>query len=203
MTFNSRMLITMRKWKAASAICMFVGALICSATILSAQKSEKSNLSFSVVARSGPPARDIYGAKPCASENTHSIDCVVFHYYIRNVGDSALRNLRSTCGFSGITPEFQIAHNNWQALQGHTWVCTSNVAFETPILVGRTDEGEFTLSTLPPGFDTTPLRNPGAYRMRFVLRPKVCNASADGEKCIGSFKQLPASVSDEIDVRFE
>ncbi|MGC1645190.1 MAG: hypothetical protein WA741_05120 [Candidatus Sulfotelmatobacter sp.] len=157
--------------------------------------------SFEVAIRSGLPAKISPSTVGCAVATSASIDCAVFRYTIRNLGDRPVRNGTMTCSDSGITPEYQTDGGEWRPIRQIGWACLGNFYFETKVFSGDTAEGEFTLANLLPGYDTSPLRAPGEYRLRFTFWPSACIASPDASFCLmRPDKQLPV-VSNEVRVR--
>jgi len=136
--------------------------------------------------------------KGCAPETDGNIDCTVFHYIIRNLGDRAVRNGTLSCSNSGIVPEYSSASGDWKPVPQQMWVCSLNIYIQRPILPGGTLEGEFTLATLAPGYDTASLRAAGDYRLRFTFYPSACFASPDGSFCIQRPDHQPPAVSQEL-----
>lgn len=158
---------------------------------------------FEVAAHPGPTqlTKSSWTAAGCTGETKTSIECTVFHYTIRNIGDRPVRNATSSCGDSGITPEFSSAASDWKPVPRGFWICGRNFIFEREILPGGTVEGEFMLATLAPAYDTTPLRAAGEYRLRFTFWPQACIASPDASFCLlWPEKQSPV-VSQEITLR--
>ncbi|HEY6464507.1 MAG TPA: hypothetical protein VIY69_00865 [Candidatus Acidoferrales bacterium] len=134
----------------------------------------------------------------CAEEAHMTPDCAVFHYYIRNRGSQAVRNATLTCSNSGITPEYRLNGGEWRAIPQISWICSSNITIETPILSGQAIEGTFTLATLAPGYDTSGLGEPGEYAFRFTFWPAVCVASTDGSFCVVRPEKQPPFVSNVV-----
>ena len=66
-----------------------------------------------------------------------------------------------SCSGFGIGAEYQLGQGEWQPVLPDAWVCTANIYFETPILPGETAQGDFVLSTLAPGYNTSALRAAG------------------------------------------
>lgn len=156
--------------------------------------------SFDVVVRPGLPANPERSRSTagCNEVTSTTINCIVFHYSIGNLGDRAVRNGTTTCSFSGITPEYRPRGGEWKTIRSTGFNCLGNSYFETKILSGQTSEGEFTLATLLPTYDTTPLRTPGEYQLRFTFLPLACFASPDASFCLTRpQRQLPV-VSKEI-----
>jgi len=122
----------------------------------------------------------------CARDPGTSIECTVFHYAIRNLGDRPIRNGRFTCSDYSIVPEYRTDSGNWKQLESRLVACTANIFFETPILPGKAAEGDFTLRGLAPRFDTSPLYPAGDYEFHFRFHSQACFASPDGSFCIQS-----------------
>lgn len=135
----------------------------------------------------------------CAGNNT-TIDCTVFHFSIRNLGARPVRNATSSCS-DRIFPEYRFGGSEWKALPTILWSCTMNVLIETAILPGATFEGTFTLPTLAPGYDTTELRRPGTYNLRFKFWPQACIASPDGRLDLVCPERQPPTISNELTVQ--
>ncbi len=134
----------------------------------------------------------------CATDPGNSMECTVFHYAIRNLGDRPVRNGRFTCSDDSIIPEYRTNDGEWKQLQSRLMACNSNVYFETPILPGHTAEGDFTLGTLAPQFDTSPLYPNGKYEIRVHFQSSVCFASPDGSFDIQCPKEQTETISNVI-----
>src|SRR6478752_7057644 len=157
---------------------------------------------FEVSARQGPPpASSAKKSVDCTGDANASIDCIVFHYAIHNVGDRPIRHGGYSCSGFGITPEYRPAHGEWQPVPFPAWVCTANIFFEMPILPGKTAEGDFILSTLAPGYNTSVLRAAGDYSFRCYFWPNACFASPDGAFCLARPEKQEAVRSPELSVR--
>jgi|GEM_PF-3535477 len=156
--------------------------------------------SFRVEAAPGevPPA-SARGAAGCTPES-RTIDCTVFRYSIRNLGERAIRNGTFSCSDSDITPEFRRASREWKPVQTILWFCSANVFVQTPILPGESIKGTFTLPTLAPSYDTSMLREAGKYDFRFTFTPKACFASPDGRFCLQRPEHQPSILSNEVSV---
>ncbi|HKV93779.1 MAG TPA: hypothetical protein VJW20_14620 [Candidatus Angelobacter sp.] len=142
-------------------------------------------LTFDVSVRPGPPpASYAKTSVDCTGDASESIDCIVFHYAIHNLGRRPIRHGGFTCEGFGIGAEYRLVQGEWQPVLPNAWTCTANVYFETPILPGGTAEGDFVLSTLAPGFNTSALRAAGDYSFRFYFWPNACFASPDGTFCL-------------------
>lgn len=171
-------------------------------------------ISFNVVARSGPPPKDLPSDMKCEDGNA-TIDCVVFHAEVRNQSTQAVQWITYTCTGPGITPEYMTATGDWEKvsigfpddgmLVGNgvtrdlSYDCESNVSLTTPILPGEAVERDFTLSGVPP-FNTTPIRSPGEHHLRFVLYPYFCFASPDGSFCLTRPSETQPIPSPEITI---
>lgn len=129
-----------------------------------------------------------------------TIECTVFHYAIRNVGDRPVRNGRYTCSDFSIIPEYHADDGQWKQLQSRLQDCTANVYLETPILPGHTAEGDFTLGSLAPEFDTSLLHPAGKYEIRVRFESSACFASPDGSFCLQTPKDQTVVVSNEITI---
>jgi hypothetical protein len=99
--------------------------------------------------------------------------------------------MRFSCGESNIFPEYNFESRRtfffdleWKTIPVVQFSCNETVLLWQSILPGATLEGTFTLATLVPGYDTSALRNPGAYSLRFKFSPKACIASPDGKFCL-------------------
>jgi hypothetical protein len=165
--------------------------------------------SFEVSARPSSPGNTVSGEAVvgCNEGTKITIDCIVFHYKIHNLGDRPVRNIVSVCGslvFLGITPEFRTA-SGWNPVPGiprqMPMVCTATFSAEAQIFPGGTNEGDFMFSTLDPGYDTTPLRSPGEHRLRFTFQPRACFASPDASFCLLRPEIQPPILSQEITVQ--
>jgi hypothetical protein len=137
----------------------------------------------------------------CTGDASASIDCIVFHYAIHNLGDRPVRHAGFSCSGYGITPEYRPANGEWQPVPSNAWVCTANIFFEMPILAGRASEQDFALSTLAPGYDTSVLRAAGDYSLRFTFWPNACFASPDGAFCLARPEKQEQVRSPEISIR--
>jgi hypothetical protein len=157
----------------------------------------KMSFSFDVVVTTDRPG----ATQACTAKDEASIDCIVFKYRIVNLGAGAIRYSTFSCSSSGIAPEYRDASGQWSTLPQPMWICNMNILVETPILPGGAAEGEFTLRTLAPAYDTTPLRPPGEHRLRFRFCPDACFASPDGRFCIASTTPQQPVLSPELTVR--
>ncbi|MGA8030585.1 MAG: hypothetical protein WB992_25860 [Bryobacteraceae bacterium] len=144
-------------------------------------------------------ARKHFGAS-CAKEPGTSIECTVFHYAIRNRGDRPVRNGRFSCSDFSIVPEYRMSDGEWKQLQSRLMACTANIYVETPILPEEAAEGNFTLSTLAPRFDTSPLYPAGKYEIRVRFHSSACFASSDGSFCIQSPKEQTVAISNVVTI---
>ena len=140
-----------------------------------------------------PEAQD--GRPSGCAEESASVDCAVFHYVIRNLGDRAIRNVTASCSDDSIRPEYRFASNLWKPIPYRLWWCSMNIAVERGILPGGTVEGTFTLRTLLPGYDTSSLQVPGEYQLRFTFYPVACIASPDAGFCLTPLQRAPAVTS--------
>jgi len=156
-------------------------------------------LAFEVSARRGPPPTSFAKKSvDCTGDASASIDCIVFHYAIHNLGDRPIRHGGDSCSGFGIIPEYRPPHGEWQPVPSNNWVCTANIFFETLILPGGTAEGDFVLSTLGPGYDASVLRAAGEYSFRFTFWPNACFASPDGSFCLARPEKQEAVRSPEL-----
>jgi hypothetical protein len=136
----------------------------------------------------------------CATDPGTSLECTVFHYAIRNLGNRPVRNGRFACSDYSIIPEYRTDHGEWKRLQSQLWGCTMNVYLETPIEPGEAIEGNFILSALAPRFDTSPLYAAGRYEIHFSFYSSVCFASPDGSFCIQSPREQTVTISNVVTV---
>jgi len=169
-------------------------------TVTSPEIQETGPLEFSieVAVSSGPPPNGVAG---CDSNQLPTIDCVVFHYVIRNRGSIAARYTTLSCSHSGIGPEYKIEDSGWKPVPQRQWICLRNVTIQTPLPPGALVEGDFTLSSLVPGYDPALLRNAGEHRLRFWFNPSACAASPDGSFCLTEVTRRQPVVSPEVVVR--
>jgi hypothetical protein len=137
----------------------------------------------------------------CAGQAGTSIECTVFHYSIRNLGDRPVRNTRSTCDDDSIVPEYRINEGRWKRLRPILHDCIATGFIVTPILPGEAAEGNFTISQLEQRFNTAPLYPAGEYHFRFYFQPSACIASPDGSFCLERPKDQPAVLSNEVKVK--
>lgn len=149
--------------------------------------------------RKAAEVRKRYSAS-CATDSATSIECTVFHYAIRNLADRPIRNGRFTCSDFSIIPEYRTNGSEWKQLHSRLRACTANAYFETPILPGAAVEGNFTLATLAPRFDTSPLHPAGKYEFRFRFHPSACWASPDGSFCIERPKEQTVVISNIVTI---
>lgn len=131
----------------------------------------------------------------CATDTGTSMECTVFHYAIRNLGDRPIRNSRWTCSDFSIWPEYRTDKGNWKHLESTFWSCNSNVPIETPIMPGEATEGNITLAALSWALDTSPMYPAGSYEIRFHFQTEACFASPDGTFCIQVPKKQPVVLS--------
>jgi len=136
----------------------------------------------------------------CATGPEISMECTVFHYGIRNLGDRPVRNGRYSCMDFSIIPEYRTSDGEWKQLQSRLASCTMNIYFETAILPGKAAEGDFTLRTLGPQYDTSPLYTAGRYEVRFGFHSSACFASSDGSFCIQSPREQIAVASNLVTI---
>jgi hypothetical protein len=136
----------------------------------------------------------------CATDPGTSIECTVFHYAIRNLGDRPVRNGRYACSDFSIIPEYRTDDGEWKQLKSQLQACTANVYIETPIKSGEAAEGEFILSGLPPRFDTSPLYPAGRYEIHSSFHSSACFASSDGSFCIQSPREQTVIMSNVITI---
>ena len=128
------------------------------------------------------------------------MECTVFHYAIRNLGDRPVRNGRFTCDDFSIIPQYRTNDGEWKQLESQLQTCTANVYFETPILPGQAIEGDFTLRALAPKFDTSPLYPEGKYQVRVSFHSSACFASSDGSFCVQQPKEQIAAISNVVTI---
>lgn len=136
-------------------------------------------------------------ANSCA-EKRASVDCVVFHYVIRNLGDRPVRNVTASCSDDSIRPEYRFEGSAWKPIPFRFWACGRNITVEREILLGGTLEGTFTLGTLLPGYETSSLQAPGEYQFRFTFYPAACIASLDASFCLTPLKRQPTVTSEVL-----
>lgn len=137
----------------------------------------------------------------CASGPDTSVECTVFRYAIRNLGDRPIRNGRMSCSDNSVSPEYRAGEGDWKHLQSRRFrTCLKNIYSETPILPGEAAEGDFTLSGLAPGFDTSTLYPAGTYEFRFDFQPSACWASPDGSFCLQRPIEQPVAKSNVITI---
>jgi hypothetical protein len=142
-----------------------------------------------------PPQRD----PTCAAANTN-VECIVFHYTIRNLADRPVRNTTFTCSDMSIQPEYRFEMGEWKSVPNTPWRCTANVMVESEILPGGALEGSFTLRNLRPGYDTSSLQAPGQYQFRFTFSPAACIASPDASFCLTRPEKQPMVFSKELEL---
>ena len=112
----------------------------------------------------------------CVTDPGTSVECTVFHYAIRNLGNRPVRNGRFSCSDYSIIPEYRTDDGEWKQLQSQLKACTANVYVETPIEPGEAAEGNFILNALAPFFDTSPLYAAGRYEIHFSFHSSACFA---------------------------
>lgn len=159
-------------------------------------------LGFEVIALPNPQGWSQSNPLPakCAGQAGTSIECTVFHYAIRNLGDRPVRNGRWTCEDYSIMPEYRTDGVEWKHLESELLGCTRNFIVETPILPGQIAEGTFTIPSLAPKFNTTSLYPAGAYVFRFRFQSIACIAAPDGSFCLVTPKEQPEVTSNEVTV---
>jgi len=160
-------------------------------------------LGFEISVTPEPQAADtrkLVGAS-CATDPGTSMECTVFLYAIRNLGDRPVRNGRYSCSDFSIIPEYRTNDGEWKQLQSRLMACTANIYVETPILPGQAVEGNFTLGALAPRFDTSQLYSAGKYEIRFRFHSSACFAAPDGSFCIQSPKEQTTVISNVVTVR--
>jgi hypothetical protein len=159
-------------------------------------------LGFEVSATPEPKAAEVrkqFGTR-CGTDRGTSIECTVFHYSIRNLGDRPVRNGRMTCSDFSIIPEYRMNNEEWKQLRSRLMACSANVFIETPILPGHAAEGNFTLGSLAPRFDTSPLYPAEKFQIRFHFHSNACFASPDGSFCIKSIKEQITVISNVVTI---
>jgi hypothetical protein len=129
----------------------------------------------------------------CPAGRADNIECAAFHYKIGNSGTRAVR-LSQGCG--DIFPEY-LANGEWRPIF-ETLQCTVNVITETPILPGSVVKGDFSLAW---GYNISPFRSPGEYRLRLTLNLQACFASPDGRFCLTKYQNEPPVTSSQLTVR--
>jgi hypothetical protein len=134
----------------------------------------------------------------CATEQEASIECTVFHFAIRNLGDRPIRNGRWTCSDFSLIPEYRTDDGEWKQLQARLPGCTANFVVWTAILPGKAAEGSFALSWLAPRFDTSPLYPAGQYEIRVHFHSDACFASDEGSFCIQDPKEQVEAISSAV-----
>ncbi|MGB6974075.1 MAG: hypothetical protein WBD67_05285 [Terracidiphilus sp.] len=160
----------------------------------------KVDFAISIAAeREAAPTRKRYSAG-CATGPGTSIECTVFHFAIRNLGERPIRNGRFSCSDFSIVPGYRTNDGEWKQLHSQLMACTANVYFETPILPGAAEEGNFILGALAPRFDTSPLYPAGKYEFRFRFYSSACWASPDGSFCIQQPKAQVTATSNTLTV---
>jgi hypothetical protein len=134
----------------------------------------------------------------CDGQAATGVECSVFHYAIRNLGDRAIRNGRHSCGDYSIAPEYRMGDGAWKWLDSPAWECARNIYVETAILPGEAAEGDFILSELTSEFGTTFFHPAGDYQFRFRFQTSACFASPNGSFCLLWPKEQPTVVSNEV-----
>jgi hypothetical protein len=136
----------------------------------------------------------------CVTDSGTSIECTVFHYAIRNLGERPVRNGRFACSDYSIIPEYRTDDGEWRQLRSQLQACTANVYVETPIKSGEAAEGDFILSGLAPRFDTSPLYPAGRYEIHSSFHSSACFASPDGSFCIQSPREQTVTMSNVVTI---
>lgn len=131
----------------------------------------------------------------CDSNHPPTIDCIAFHYAIYNRGGTAASYTTLSCSDSGIWPEYRTEDGSWKTVPQRDWICLRNITIETPLPPGGVVEGDFTLSSLAPGYDPAPLRIAGEHVLRFWFKTWACSASPDGSFCLARRTQQEPVVS--------
>jgi hypothetical protein len=170
-------------------------------TVESPKLGDLGNLSLAFEVRLAPneSSKTGPGAQACIGDVT-SIDCTAFYFSIRNQGDRPVRNGTFSCT-GGISPEYRFEASEWKPVPISSTGCNENVFIETAILPGATIEGTFRLPTLAPGYDTSELRKPGLYNLRFRFWSHACLASPDGRLDLICPEKQPPTISNELTVR--
>jgi len=135
---------------------------------------------------------------PVCATYPGSIECMVFHYSIRNLGDRPVRSV-DTCGRGYMFPEYRANDGEWKQLMPSQIAMRGGSCFftDTPILPGKTEERNQLISW---EFDTSPLYPAGKYEIRFRFRPDACFASPDGSFCLQSPKEQIETTSNVITI---
>jgi hypothetical protein len=131
----------------------------------------------------------------CATQKADSIECVAFHYKVKNVGTRAVRWF---WGCSEVFPE-HMAEGSWRPVYENE-PCTVNASTGTAILAGGVLEGDFSLAW---GYDISAFRSPGEYTFRLTLSGEPCFASPDGRFCLTAYQNEPPVTSDPIIVQLQ
>ncbi len=161
------------------------------------------SLGFEISTASEPRAAEVrkrYSAS-CVTDQERSMECAVFHYVIRNLGNRPIRNGMYSCDDYSMIPEYRFDDGEWKYLRSRLQACTANIYRETPILPGQTAEGEFTLGGLAPYFDTSPLSAAGQYQIRVEFQSSACFASPDGSFCLQPPKAQIETLSNTVFIK--
>jgi len=158
-------------------------------------------LTFEVTSATNQPPETQDGRPSGCAEESASVDCALFHYMIRNLGDRAVRNVSASCSDDSIRPEYRFDSSSWKPIPARLWSCTMNITVERGIPRGGTLERTFALRTLLPGYDTSSLRAPGEYQLRFTFYPAACIASPDVSFCLTPLQREPTVTSKVLTLR--
>lgn len=137
----------------------------------------------------------------CTSAS-NTVDCVAFHYKIRNLGKHAVRHSSCSCCGNMFAVEYRPPEMGWDVMPEKYWQqCSANMTIVTTILSGGAIEGDFTLADSIPGYRTESLGGSGEYQFRFTFHPILCVASPDARFCLSFFNEEPNVVSNEVTVK--
>jgi hypothetical protein len=137
----------------------------------------------------------------CTSE-TNTIDCLVFHRKMVNLGEHTIRYMTGGCTSfrADDLVEFRTPKGIWRPMPPRAngiVACTASFSGAVPIFPGA-NESEFTLGSI--GLDTKQLQEPGQYHFRLIFRQEACIASSDGSFCLMQVEDPVKVVSNEVEV---
>ena len=167
-----------------------------------AQGLSTDELRFTFQVAADAYAPDRYDSNPSCREGKRPIpECLAFHYTLRNLSSSPVRNVTYSCMNTGITLEYRMISQPWTPLPMHPpHACSRNLQQWSALLPGGTAQGSFFLADLEPSFDMTPLRLSRRYMLRFTFHSDACLASPDASACVSWPEVQPVALADAVSV---
>ncbi len=147
------------------------------------------------------PGKLFNASSQCTLE-TNTIDCLVFHLKMVNLGEHPVRYITGGCTSfrSDYLVEYRTAKGIWRRMpQSANGMVMGAACLSGPVVFfPGAEESEFTLSRI--GLDAKQLQEPGEYHFRLTFRQEVCIASPDGSFCLMQVEDPVEIVSNEVEV---